>query len=227
MKIAFTDPMTSSRKLELYLSWLTAGRSDIEVVVLSHTHKNAGRLAECAGLVLSGGGDVDPALYGREDLRGLCKGIDRDRDSFEFEVFASARSRNLPVLGVCRGLQVLNVALSGDLIADVESKGYHRHSSELNSPGSHGIVIGEGSILRTIAGAERMEVNTFHHQAVNTPGKGMAVTSRSDDGVVESLELPAGSDSPFLVGVQWHPERFTDPAHPLGAGLRDMLYSHC
>jgi putative glutamine amidotransferase len=160
------------------------------------------------GLLLSGGIDVDPALYGRARHPKLGR-VDRRRDEFELALTREALARDLPLLAICRGHQVLNVATGGSLVQDIPSelKGAVTH----DAPGrrtrrSHTVDVEAGSRLAAILGAGAHSVNSFHHQAIDTLGKGLVVSARSPkDGVIEGVELPGRS---FVLGVQWHPESF-------------------
>ena len=158
------------------------------------------------GLVLIGGGDLDADLYGQgPDPRN--GGTDRRRDDLEMDLLAAALDRDLPVLAVCRGLQVLNVALGGDLVQHLpDLVGSTRHQPRPGAFGPVEVTTVEGSTVRPVLG-ERTDVLCSHHQAVGTLGDGLVVTARSDDGTVEAVELP-GRD--FVLGVQWHPEETGD-----------------
>jgi len=136
------------------------------------------------GLVLAGGGDLDPALYDRVDVQGLE--VDRERDDAEITLARRARAAGLPVLGVCRGAQILTVADGGTLV-----------------PGSHPLTTQPGSVCARLLGP-RPEVNSLHHQAIDRAGSGWRATAWADDGVVEAVEWE-GSEWNAL-GVQWHPE---------------------
>jgi putative glutamine amidotransferase len=160
------------------------------------------------GLVLSGGIDVDPALYGEPPHPKLGR-VDRHRDEFELALTREALARDMPLLAICRGQQVLNVATGGSLVQDIPSelKGAVTH----DAPGrrtrrSHTVEVTPGSRLGEILGEGTLSVNSFHHQAVDRLGKGLVVSARSSkDGVIEGVERP---DAAFVVGVQWHPESF-------------------
>ena len=160
------------------------------------------------GLVLSGGIDVDPALYGEAPHPKLGR-VDRHRDEFELALTREALARDLPLLAICRGQQVLNVATGGSLVQDIPSelKGAVTH----DAPGrrtrrSHTVEVTPGSKLGEILGEGTLSVNSFHHQAVDRLGKGLVVSARSSrDGVIEGVERPGAA---FVVGVQWHPESF-------------------
>lgn len=146
------------------------------------------------GLVLAGGGDVDPTLYGPADHR--AREVDPARDEAEMRLVRHARAAGVPVLGVCRGAQVLVVADGGSLEPDLGS----RH---LLPGGSHDVTTSPGSICARLLG-RRPQVSSLHHQAIGATGAGWRVTARADDGVVEAVEWDASS-WPAL-GVQWHPE---------------------
>lgn len=160
------------------------------------------------GLLLSGGVDVDPALYGRPPHPKLGR-VDRERDEFELALTRHALSRDLPVLAICRGQQVLNVATGGTLIQDIPSEleGAVAHEA----PGrrtrrSHAVEVVGGSKLGLILGPGPLSVNSFHHQAIDRLGEGLTVTGRCpEDGVIEAVEM---KDRSFVLGVQWHPESF-------------------
>jgi putative glutamine amidotransferase len=156
-------------------------------------------LDDAGGLLLMGGTDVNPDLYG-DERQTETEEPDDDRDAIELWLLADALSRNLPILAICRGFQLLNVFHGGTLLQHIET-----HRVPL-----HPVRIVPGSQLCRIFGMQ-LEVNSRHHQAVGKPGGGLLISARAADGIVEGLERP---DLPFVVGVQWHPEDL--PAH---AGL--------
>ncbi|MCP4640141.1 MAG: gamma-glutamyl-gamma-aminobutyrate hydrolase family protein [bacterium] len=166
-------------------------------------------LLEIDGLLVPGGGDVDPKFYSEAPHETLA-GVDAELDRFEFFLLDNALSRDLPVLGICRGHQVLNVFLGGSLVQDIPSQiategpVIHRYPKDSTVPREHSVSIEEGTILHNVLGSSRVVVSTYHHQAVKTLGRGLLVTARSDDGVVEGIECP---EAAFVVGVQFHPER--------------------
>ncbi len=167
--------------------------------------------AELDGLVLQGGADVSPVTYGEQPLRQDWKG-DRVRDVYEIELLQAFVARGKPVLGICRGLQLINVAFGGTLFQDIESQ--HEHGGDHHDPEAydrhyHEIALVEGRGLAGIyPGIARTRVNSIHHQAVKNLGRDLAVEAVSvPDGVIEALRR-AGPG--YVVGVQWHPE-FHDP----------------
>lgn len=162
-------------------------------------------------VLLPGGPDVHPSYYGAE-RHPMTIEIDDRRDELELTVARWAVSDDVPVFGICRGHQVLNVALGGTLVQDipseVESDLVHDQPSELpRSARVHDVVIDQNSRLANILGTTRVEVNSLHHQSVGTPAPGVTITAHSSDGVVEALEAP---DRTFVLSVQWHPEDLYD-----------------
>jgi putative glutamine amidotransferase len=158
------------------------------------------------GLVLAGGGDVGPGRYDQPpDPR--TAGTSEDRDRLEFDLLRLALERDMPVLAVCRGLQVLNVALGGDLVQHLPDRiGSDAHHPEPGAFASVVVTTEHGSHVGRLCG-ERVEVQCSHHQALDRLGRGLRCTATSGDGVVEAAELETGS---FVVGVQWHPEETGD-----------------
>jgi len=161
-------------------------------------------------LVLSGGADVDPALYG-EARHPTVKRVFPERDAFELALCREALRRDMPTLAICRGHQLLNVATGGTLFQDIASQ---VEAAVVHDPDQerwercHDVVLLPGTRLRDILGRERVAVNSFHHQAVKELGRGLVLSARgSDDGVIEGMEMP---DRKFMIGVQWHPESFWD-----------------
>jgi putative glutamine amidotransferase len=163
------------------------------------------------GLVLPGGPDPHPSLWG-EPVHPTTV-IDEERDDLEYALLRGCLQRRIPVLGVCRGLQVVNVALGGSLVQDLPSDVVdHRGTGDRGVIG-HDLRLAEGSRITTISGATRLRVNTAHHQGVGRLGDGLVATGWAEDGCVEVLE--SDGDDHWLVGVQYHPEDLhaAEPAH--------------
>jgi putative glutamine amidotransferase len=159
------------------------------------------------GLVFTGGGDMDPVLFdGKPHPR--VYGIDPDRDRTEMALVKMAVEENRPFLGICRGIQVINVALGGTLYTDIEGQlpGASRHDFYPDIPRNHlahEVTIEPSSRLANSLGGVCFEVNSLHHQGLESIAPGLQVTAHASDGLVEAIELP---DHPFGLGVQWHPE---------------------
>ena len=172
------------------------------------------------GVVLTGGDDPHPHLFG-EEPHSRIERVDLRRDRFEIALVQAARERGLALLGICRGVQLLNIALGGDIYQDIEAQTGSEvsHSqATLGDDAWHEIEVSPESRLAGYLGRRRLAVNSFHHQACRRPGKGLAVVATAvKDGLAEALEDP---DHAFFLGVQWHPEIGPDAAsHGLFAGF--------
>ena len=159
------------------------------------------------GFCFTGGVDVEPQRYG-EQTKETCGEIQYARDELEFKVFDEIVHTNKPILAICRGIQLVNVALGGTLYQDIptelETTMLHRQTEPKDSP-SHEVNVEENTPLYAlVGGAARITANSFHHQAIKQLGKGLAVMSRADDGIIEAV---FGTDYPYLRAYQWHPER--------------------
>lgn len=160
------------------------------------------------GIILTGGGDIDSAHYFEE--RRSVFNVSRSRDALEIRLFQKAMETDIPVFGICRGIQVMSVAMWGNLYQDIDTE-YPQtaltHPKGNDSDSRHEIQIESGSLLHEIIGKGNDLVNSAHHQAVNDVGDGFVVTARSTDGVIEAIENPSKN---FVVGVQYHPERMRE-----------------
>jgi len=207
MRIGLTDTGTEW-KHQNYVRWIV-GADRVEVVRLSAALRNLNEVVGCDGLVLSGGIDIDPSLYGGalEYKRSPLSGWEKDRDLFEQAVLRMAWERELPVLGVCRGLQLINITLKGDLVQDLGIAGDGMHEANAGIDKQHGVRIEGDSLLAAVTGELRGEVNSAHHQAVGLLGVGLKVNCYAEDGTIEGIEWAEPAGRPFLLAVQWHPER--------------------
>ena len=160
------------------------------------------------GLLLSGGEDADPTLYGAEPEAG--KSYSADRDEFESQLARLARERNLPTLAICRGLQVTNVAFGGSLVVDLPATDVHETVvdgvEQLHR--RHAVRFAPESMLAKAYGTQERIVNTIHHQAVDRVAEGFVATAHANDGVIEAIEATDGWP---LLAVQWHPEKLSEP----------------
>lgn len=195
-------------KYRRYLVWITdVGGEAIPVV-----GPRIPDLTAFAGFLFTGGEDVDPRFYGeppRSDLRNPLH-LSRERDEFELEALQKLLPLGKPVLGICRGLQLLNVGLGGSLHQDLETAldTPVRHRGHKGRDAEHPVLLEWGSRLFLLMGTRRLLVNSSHHQGIKVVGRGLRVTAWAEDRVVEGVELP---DHPFFLGVQWHPERYPSP----------------
>ena len=174
----------------------------------------------CCGLLITGGGDIDPALYGQEN-RGSERFVPL-RDENELPLAAKFIAEGKPFLGICRGCQVLNVALGGTLIQDIPY-----HNAFENEARLHPAMTEEGSVLAELYGAGEIVINSWHHQVLDRLGEGLRVTMRSCEGYVEAVEHVSAP----AIGVQWHPERlrgnFVRPAAVDGQKVFDYFVQLC
>lgn len=185
--------------------------------------EDAPRLVEKVdGVVLSGGADIDPATYHEENTHSYE--VSGQADGFEIAVAEAARDQDKPVLAICRGLQLLNVALGGSLIQEVTSKGgvhdlVSRDHEEMNAR-RHVVTFEPDSILARVYAASETKVNTLHHQGLGRLAEELVVEGRSEDGLIEAARF---SGEWWVVGVQWHPERLTGEHQEIFAEFRRAI----
>ena len=211
IKIALTKASGSPHYAK-YEQWLKNIDSTIEYIDLYKMNiKDAEKvLKECSGLVLTGGPDVKPDKYGKASDSSRCE-IDIHRDSLEFALIDEANELKLPILAICRGEQIFNVAFGGSLIVDIPSDFdtivQHRCPDPENC--FHEVMVVKNSQLYKITGVEFGRVNSNHHQAVDKLAKEFRAVAYSKDGLIEAYEWKDLGTHPFLIAVQWHPERLS------------------
>jgi putative glutamine amidotransferase len=216
-------PDGDTSRVRLTAAYVTAleraGLVPLIVPPLSSADAASSVLDSVSGLVLTGGEDVDPARYG-EQRHEKVRSVNVARDATEAALVEEARARALPVLAICRGIQILNVALGGTLVQDIPSQCHtdidHDEESARNSR-THEVSIEPDSLIAKAVGSEHVRVNSFHHQSVKRVADGMKITARSPDGVIEGIE--STDDKWWVMGVQWHPEEMTDSTEPWDRGL--------
>ena len=196
-----------------YTGWIE--RQDMTALLISPAHDPAsvaGLMALADGFALAGGEDLHPSTYDEEAHPRLGE-VNGPRDALETAALRLAIAGAMPVLALCRGVQVLNVALGGNLWQDLPSQRpgavAHRQSGVWHATG-HEVRVDPDSRLGAIVGAGSFDVNSFHHQAIREVGPGLRATAWAPDGLVEAVEAEAG----WVLGVQWHPERHPDDAPP-------------
>jgi putative glutamine amidotransferase len=224
MKIGLTF---SETRYENYPKWIKGDNEDIEIVEL-HWEKHDleevwDAVEDCDGIVLSGGVDIHPSFYENTRLNfpnGDGK-FNEARDEFEMHVFETAMNFGHPVLAICRGLQLVNVALGGSLIQDLEEAGKKNHRRINDVDDEHTIAIENHSLLKEIIGSNTGTINGAHHQAIDKLSDELIATAFSPDGVIESVEFKNKQDEPWMLAVQWHPERMKDKdVNPLSNTIR-------
>jgi putative glutamine amidotransferase len=194
----------------LYAAYVSAlERVGLTPVLVSPAHSDGSirqLVGACAGLVLSGGADIDPARYGEEPIPELGE-VNRQRDGSEWLALEAALGRDVPVLGICRGHQLLNVFLGGTLYQDIGAQMEGSASHLQKTPWGthhHDVSVHEGSRLAEALEVHRFEINSYHHQAIRDLAPPLEVTATADDGLIEAVE---SRDHGWVMGVQWHPER--------------------
>lgn len=170
----------------------------------------------CSGLILTGGTDADPALYGKPGEVGRCWPVDPKRDSLEIALFNAAVQAGKPILGICRGEQMINVACGGSLIVDIPTDfdTVVEHQCDDYLKCFHSVTVESGTLLHSVTGVYVGEVTTNHHQGVDRIGKDLRAASHASDGLIEAVEWSDTAGKAFMLGVQWHPERMA-PENPL------------
>jgi putative glutamine amidotransferase len=186
----------------------------------------------CDGVLLTGGDDIDPQLYAKDLPEALAKTLgplEPDRDLWEAGLIADVIEQQKPLLGICRGHQMLNVALGGTLVVDIATQVpgalNHRRMDRKGEP-VHDVQIAPDSLLARLTGRETLGVNSTHHQAVGTVAKTLRVVAASSDGVIEAVEWKEPAARPFLLSVQFHPERLID-SHPVFLRLFNSFVAAC
>lgn len=206
IKIGLTYTGTNE-KHNNYVRWLV-GNEAIEITTLSSTETSLESINNFDGIILSGGVDINPKFYNSiiNDYPNAPQHFQQERDEFEIAVFKKTQQHHIPLLAVCRGMQLVNCILGGNMTQDIGNAANGIHKFEQQDK-AHGINIEPASLLNQITGVERTVVNSAHHQCINKLGEGLLVNCKSDDGIAEGIEWADKENKSFFLGVQWHPER--------------------
>jgi len=214
-------------KFKNYLNWFTTEdlQDDVEFVVLSFEENNIEDINICNGFILTGGVDVDASLYGGSTFyENKPASFITDRDRFEEKIYRYSQSCHLPVLGICRGLQLVNVLEGGKLIQDLGI--YNEiHRTTTKEDKQHEIQIEKDSLLYDIVASEAGKVNSSHHQAIdkNALGENIKINAWADS-IIEGIEFKDKTDKGFMLCVQWHPERMHNKeGNPLSKKIKDRF----
>jgi len=213
LRIAFSK-IGMEEKYRLYADWILSVAPEAEIVDMAGMKPAdaARELKSCHGLVLTGGSDVYPGLYGKEKDLDRCGKVDRVRDSQEIVLLKTALAAKMPVLAICRGAQLVNVFHGGSLVIDIPTDigSVIPHKLETSEGAWHEILIEPKSRLFSIVQVKTGRVNSFHHQAVDQLASVFVAEAKSRDGIIEAYgwKQPAGKS--FLLAVQWHPERMQE-----------------
>lgn len=214
-----TDPEPTAAQSK-YMESLARAGAGMRWVELSDPEQAVQDALTCDGLLLPGGGDMDPKFYGQERIPA-CGEPNLLRDAAEPLLLRAFLAADKPVLGICRGIQVMNAVLGGDLYQDIKPFEHLPHNGHWAKV--HTVTVRRGTLLSRILGQDTVLVNSQHHQAVDRVAPGFTLAALSEDGIVEAIEKP---DAGFCLGVQWHPEWLSD-ADPAMQSLFDAFVSSC
>ena len=214
-----TDPEPTVAQSK-YIESLARAGAEMRWVELSDPEQAVQDALTCDGLLLPGGGDMDPKFYGQARIPA-CGEPNLLRDAAEPLLLRAFLAADKPVLGICRGIQVMNAVLGGDLYQDIKPFEHLPHNGHWAKV--HTVTVRRGTLLSRILGQDTVLVNSQHHQAVDRVAPGFTLAALSEDGIVEAIEKP---DAGFCLGVQWHPEWLSD-ADPAMQGLFDAFVNAC
>lgn len=218
--------VTDCSKFDIYRNWVLSYNKNIEIIQLGYKLNNFEKIISCHGIVLTGGEDVHPKFYNKIEYYDYCyeDDIDEQRDLFEFKILDYTEKNEIPVLGICRGMQVGNVFFGGTLIPDIPTWGKFDHGKMPDkSDRYHEVIVNPSSWLNTIVNTNKGMVNSNHHQSTDKTGKDLVVSAISLDGITEAMERIKPSEKSFLLFVQWHPERLKDQQSPFSKNLHEAF----
>ncbi|HEX5170495.1 MAG TPA: gamma-glutamyl-gamma-aminobutyrate hydrolase family protein [Cyclobacteriaceae bacterium] len=214
--------ITDGRFYENYANWISTN-NNVELVRLGYKFDNVNDVGKCQGLFMTGGEDVHPQFYGKKEYKKEFNLTDIDvrRDEFELRLLGQWQKLNIPLLGVCRGQQLVNVFFGGTLIPDLPSFGKFNHAKKSDEPRYHSIAVDPNSQLRQWLGADSGDITSVHHQSVDRVATKLTANAISPDGVVEGLEWLNPSSEVSIMLVQWHPEMMKEVDSPFSKNIRE------
>lgn len=207
------------RDFDKYLIWLDYFKA--RYCVLDYKDDEVfKKFDECTGLILSGGADIYPEIYNDWETADDTGTFIPERDGFELNLLRISVEKKIPVLGICRGCQLINVYFRGSLIYDIETirNVNHRKINDIQQR-LHEVRILPDSLLSDILKIQSGKVTSSHHQAVDRPGEGLIVSAKAPDSIIEAIEYGDKSEKHFLLGIQWHPERFENFENELSKNI--------
>jgi putative glutamine amidotransferase len=215
-----TIGITDCGKFSNYEKWVST-EPWVRVCRLGYKQNNFLDIKNCDAILLTGGQDVHPRFYNKPEYLEFCLEADERRDEFELSVLEYSQQHQLPVLGICRGLQITNVFSGGTLIPDIVTAGNADHSKfDETHDRYHSVNVKQDSLLSSVIGRQSGEINSAHHQCVDRVGHGLSGNAVSEDGVVEGLERSLPDGKSFLLLVQWHPERMEDQQSTFATNIK-------
>ena len=213
MSTPITIGITDYKRYDDYVAWIKGSNVPVNIIRLSWKLDNGEDVHSCDGFLLTGGEDVQPALYGKPEYEQYLNssGLNPARDEFEWKLLDNIFALKKPLLTTCRSTQLTNVYMGGTLIYDLptvlNNQNHHRKDG---IDQSHSILIEPNSLLHSIIKQDSIIVNSSHHQSVEMPGKGLKVVAYSREGIIEALELSDKTNNSWFLLLQWHPERMPD-----------------
>ncbi|MEO8447660.1 MAG: gamma-glutamyl-gamma-aminobutyrate hydrolase family protein [bacterium] len=215
-------------KFDRCIKWLDHFKADYIILDYENHEKDLKKFDDCSGLLLTGGVDIYPEIYCDWDTVKTKGTYKPERDGFELKLLEKAIERNIPILAICRGLQLVNVYYRGSLIFDLEEiRGVDHTRISPTEDRTHNIKIFEDTLLYDITNQTEAKVTSSHHQSIDRLGEGLMVNAKAVDGVIEGIEYFDKSNKAFFIGVQWHPERFLDFDEPCSGAILEKFISEC
>ena len=210
-------------RYENYPKWIKGDDENIEIIELSAENQNWDQIEDCDGILLTGGVDMHPQFYDSANRKYpfAPENFNEKRDEFEMHVFETALNLEHPILAICRGHQLVNVALGGSLIQDLGTGNEIHKRTEQDK--QHDVTTVSGTLLQQISG-NTGHINSAHHQAISELSEELMANCTSPDGVIEGAEWKDKEDKPWLLTVQWHPERIADKeSNPFSKNIREAF----
>ena len=222
--------ISDCEKYDKYADWIRKDERVKSIVRLGYKDQAVEMLDDCDGLLLTGGEDVHPKFYHKPELLHLCNPDDMNeqRDEYELRLIERWKSISIPIFGICRGMQIFNVAMGGTMKADLAYEAYFNHSKY--GPGKdreHKLKLDSSSYFSKLVESVKGNVNSAHHQAVDKIAAELVCCAQSPDMVCEALEWKHPEAHPFLLMVQWHPERMVLQESVFASGLRKIFINEC
>jgi putative glutamine amidotransferase len=212
----------SNSKFHNYVKWLEDGGIPYEI--LDWEAGNFESIKDCSSLLLTGGVDIHPEFFNESKEPDPNEKYIPSRDEFEFKLLDYALENSYPVLGICRGLQVINTRFKGELIEDIETEkgGNHKKLAD-GTDRIHEVDVTKDSLLYNIVKETHGKINSSHHQAIESLGTGLMVNAKSTDGIIEGIEWKEKQGKPFFLAIQWHPERMNNMASPFTKNILERF----
>lgn len=219
----------SQTNFRYYWNWFTENDlQDAELIKLCFLENNEEEVYKCDGLILTGGVDIHPSLYGGKlKYENKPKAFSRERDKFEEKIYKYSQENKKPLLGICRGLQLVNVLQGGSLIQDIQAGENLKHCDTRGADKQHDIIIENNTLLRDITLSDKGFVNSAHHQAINPNGLGnnlkINASAAFDENIIEGIEFEDKTNKAYMLCVQWHPERIKDKQSVFSDGIKNSF----